>query len=134
MIEFITLILKSFAQVFLQENIVFGLLIMVGLFIASPVALLLSLIGSITGYIVSILGHLPKELMQAGVFGFNGLLIGIVVAAYVKQLPLAIVLTISFSIVGTIAYLLFYRTHIPPLTGPFVLTVWLFLLFLKYMR
>ena len=128
------MILKSFSQVFFQENIVFGALIATGLLIASPLSFFLAVLGSVTGYIVHHIIGLPKELIKSGIFGFNGLLIGIAISVYIKSVPLAVVLTIAFTILGTVIYLIFYRTNVPPLTGPFVLTVWIFLIALKYMK
>ena len=50
----ITLV-KGFSQVFLgQQNIVLGLLVIIGLFITSPSILLLTIIGNITGSLTAL--------------------------------------------------------------------------------
>ena len=130
----ITPILKSFSQIFFLDNVLFGAVIVLGLGFVSPIALILALIGSISSEITSGLLNLQKDFVGNDVSGFSGVLVGAAMAFYVKNIPLAIVLTIALSVFATILFWLLNRNNIPPLAAPFVLAVWVFLLASRYIK
>lgn len=132
--DYVSIVLKGFSHIFFQENILFGALIVLGLGVASPVALLLSLIGNVAGLVISIVLGVKKPIVELGIFGFNGVLIGSMVAFYVKQLPQAIILTILASVIGGVLFYLFFRNNIPPFAAPFVLVAWGTLIALKLLK
>ena len=131
MVNFIPTILKGFSQVFLQENIPLRILIIIGLAISSPVALILAFIGNITAFITSTVLGAEKTILDTGLLGFNGVLIGTMISFYVKQMPMAIFLTILMSTVATIIFFLFFKNNIPPFALPFTLMGWAILILLK---
>lgn len=61
----INAVLHGFSQVLFQENIIFGILIAVGFLIASPIALILALLGNVSFVISSNLLGAPKNLIEA---------------------------------------------------------------------
>lgn len=130
----INAVLHGFSQALFQENIIFGILIAVGFLIASPIALILALLGNVSSIISSNLLGAPKNLIETGFYSFNGVLIGAMVSFYVKQLSHALVVTIIASILATIIFHLLFRNHIPPFTFPFVLMSWVLVILLKFLK
>lgn len=134
----------GFSNVFFQENIILGILIIVGMAIASPTMILLASIGNIvaTGTIAAInlvpqlsplLGK-TKYVIDTGLLGFNGVLIGSAVSFYLKDVPTAILLTIVASILSAIIFTFLFRNGIPPFAAPFAIMGWLIVLAIKYFK
>jgi urea transporter len=127
----ISISLKGFSQVMLMENALSGGLILLGIFLHSPLlatmAFLSSMAGTLTGYY---LGG-DRAAVKSGLYGFNSLLSGIAVMLFLyvswrwMVVPFvgcaAGLLMIHFSKV-------FNKWHIPVLTIPFVLMTWIGLL------
>ena len=132
--DFIGTVLKSFSQVFFQNNIILGALIVLGLLIASPTTLLLALIGSITSIVASNKLFTAKAINDMYQYGFNGVLIGAAMAFYFKNLPGGIALTILSSIVAVFIFHQLFKSNIPPLAAPFLIVTWLLLLLVNYFR
>lgn len=127
-------ILNSYSQVFLQENALMGALIIIGLGIASPLALLFSFIGSITSLIVASMMGIQNNIINSGAFGFNGVLIGVVTALYIKQIPLALVMTILGAILGILLFQILTKNNIPAFTAPFVIIGWIIVFALRFIK
>lgn len=132
--SFIYTILNGFSQIFFQENIALGILIGIGLFIASPLTLILALLGNISSVITSYLVGVPKDIINTGFYSFNGVLIGTMVAFYIKQLPLALVITLIASILGTLIFSVLFKNHIHPFAFPFAVIGWILVGIIKFLR
>lgn len=132
--SYVYIVLKGFSHLFFQENILLGVLIVLGLGIASLQTLLLAIIGNVVGLIISIFLNVKRPVVELGIFGFNGVLIGCMVSFYIKQLAPAIIITIVASALGAIIFYLFFRNNIPALAAPFVLIGWGILILLKFLK
>jgi len=77
----------------------------------------------------SLLG-IENSTFNAGIMGFNSVLIGVVAAALVSKMDLAIFLTVAFSIAAVLVQFAAMKHKIPVYTGPFVLAA-LAIFFLK---
>lgn len=130
----ISTVLKGFSQVFFQENIIAGLLIMIGIGVASPTALLFSLVGNISSILTMGLLKIDGQFLPSGLYAFNGVLIGTAVSFYIKNLPTAFTATIVASIVATLIFYVLFKNQISPLAAPFVLVMWAVILLLKYLK
>jgi urea transporter len=125
--------LNSFSQVLLIENKFFGLLIFVSLFLVKPRVGIFSTIATILSLIFSSLVGVEKSLINAGIMGFNSVLIGIVCALFISKNELAILITIIAVIVAILLQLLFLKYNISIFTLPFALiAIILFLLKNKF--
>lgn len=125
-------ILKGFSLVFFQNNIILGALIVLGLLIASPITLLLALIGNVTSIIVgNKLFNTPKAMNDIQQYGFNGVLIGAAIAFYIKNISLGVALTIIASILAVFIFHQLFKSQIPPLAAPFLIVIWMLLVLLK---
>lgn len=133
-VNFIFIVLKGFSQVLFLENTLMGILIIAGLSISSPIALILALVGNITGTATALLFGMEKNVIEMGRFGFNGVLIGIVTSLYIKQLPVNLVITIVASIGAAILFYILLRNNIQPFSAPFVLLAWAIIIVVKLLK
>jgi urea transporter len=125
MVDFIVMLLKGFGQIFFQDNVLTGTLIALGIGIASPVALLLAIIGGgVSALVIKVLGY-DSALYSAGLAAFNGILIGCAVAFYIKSLPTSVLATIIGAVVGGVTFHLLVKYNITPYALPFTLVVFL---------
>src|SRR5207249_4651049 len=93
-------VLNGFSQVFLQENLIFGALIMLGLAIASPTSLLFGLIGLVASVGTAKMIGVKDAVINSGLYSFNGILIGIVASFFLKQASIIVISTIVLSVLG----------------------------------
>ena len=129
--NFIALVLRGFSQVFFLDNIVLGVLIAIGLLIASPIGFFLALIGNITSVTFNTIFYSSKNISETHLYGLNGVLVGAAVSFYIKNLPLGIGVTIVASIIAALIFHLLLRNHIPPLAAPFIVVIWLTLVIIR---
>lgn len=126
-------LLNGFSQVFLQENQFFGALIAVGLAIASPISFGLGLVGFLASVITAHLLGVKNTILNSGLYSFNGLLIGVVVFFYIKNITYATTLTIIASIFAALLFYFMSKSNIPAFTTPFVLVGWTALILSRFL-
>ncbi|MBI2011892.1 urea transporter [Candidatus Daviesbacteria bacterium] len=132
--NYIQIILNGFSQVMFQKNAMLGILMILGLLIASPQTFVLALLGNIiTTFTGSLLG-VERNALDAGFAGYNGVLIGAGISFYIKDFSMAFLLTILGSIIVSILFYLLFKNNIPPLAAPFVLITWGILIALKFIK
>src|SRR5215813_3606232 len=134
-IEVVGSLLRGVGQVMFQNNPITGLLFLVGIFINSYEYGLSALLGLVVATPAAYLLGADRTLIRNGLFGFNGVLIGIALSVFVQwNWHLAVYIVLG-AIVSTIVMVglakLLIIWDIAPLTAPFVLTAWL-LLFALY--
>lgn len=121
------------AQVFFQENVVTGILFVVGLLISSRSACAAALLGSFAGLAVAWVMGAAETAIRAGAFGFNSVLTAIALGSVFLVLDAG---ALVYAAVATIATPVLYAAisaalqplGVPALTSPFVLVVWIFIL------
>ena len=128
--NYLNAFLNSFSQVFLIENRIFGLLIFASITAIQPRMGLYSVIGVATSFLMSSLLGIENSVFNAGIMGFNSVLIGVVAAVLIPKMDLAILATIVFCLVAILIQFLTMKHKIPVYTGPFALAA-LAILFLK---
>lgn len=128
--NYLNAFLNSFSQVFLIENRIFGLLIFASITAIQPRMGLYSIIGVMTSFLMSSLLGIENSTFNAGIMGFNSVLIGVVVAVLIQRMDLAIFVTIIACAAAILVQVLAMKYKIPVYTGPFVLAA-LALYFLK---
>jgi urea transporter len=118
-----------------QNNPLTGLLFLVGILVNSPKLLGAGLLGLAASTLAAYLLGADRTLIRAGLFGFNGILVGIALAFFFEfdfLLAIYIVLGAAVSTIVMMALINLLSTwDMPALTAPFVLTAWL-LLFAVY--
>jgi urea transporter len=132
-VGFVDTLLRGTGQVMFQNNPVTGLLFLVGIFYNSYELGIAGLIGLLASTVAAIVLKADRNLIRAGLFGYNGILTGIGLAFFVRLQwgPAIVVYIILGGILSTIVFMAlanFFSTwDMPALTAPFVLTTWLFL-------
>lgn len=127
--------LRGAGQVFFMENALTGLLFLVAIAYASyATGVWATTIGAIIGLIVASLTALlldcDGDSINSGLFGFNGVLIGVALPTFIAASPALWFCIIIGAAVSTVVTAAFSATltkswGIPGSTGPFVLTAWL---------
>ncbi len=133
--NFIIQCLRGTSQVFFQENALTGLLFFVAFAVASYftgvwATTIGALIGIIVATLTAIVMEVDEDSIDQGLFGFNGVLVGIALPTFIAATPMLWVYIVigaaaSTVITATFAATLTKSWGIPGSTGPFVLTGWL---------
>ena len=127
--------LRGTSQVFFMENAITGMLFFVAMAYASYLTgVYATVIGAAIGVVVATAtAHLlecDEASIQQGLFGFNGILVGIALPTFIAVSPQLWVLVVVGAAVSTVVTAAMSATitsswGIPGSTGPFVITGWL---------
>lgn len=125
-------LVNGIGQVYFQNNIYAGLLILVGIFWGSWRIGIYAIIGSFIGWLAALIFGAEYSLMNLGLYGYNAVLAIIAVSAvFDSDRPLSKVTGI---VAGIFTVLLTAGTHtlvsvfgLPIFTMPFILVTWIFL-------
>lgn len=127
--------LRGAGQVFFMENAFTGLLFVTAIAYASyATGIWATTIGAVVGLVIATLSaqllDCDEPSIQSGLFGFNGILVGVALPTFIAATPQLWVYIIIGSALSTVITAAFGATltkswGIPGSTGPFVLTGWL---------
>lgn len=122
-------LLRGVGQIMFQPNALTGLFFLMGILINSSVMFFGALLALVSSGIFSRLVNLNNNDIEQGLFGFNAALVGIGVLFFYEFSITSIVLVISGSILSCLLMkvMLQYIKAFPPLTAPFVISMWLIL-------
>lgn len=129
--------LRGTGQVMLQNNPLTGLLFIIGIWWGAIAAGSLAIgIGAVVALLIStltaILLRADPDALRQGLYGFNGILVGIGVTAFIHSTPLMWIYLLIGAALSTVVMLALSNVMkswgMPALTFPFVLTTWLLLL------
>lgn len=132
--QVIHMILRSYSQVFFQESLVLGALMVVGLAVASPLALALSFLGVCSSIATAVVLHVPQNVIASGAYGLNAALVGVIASVYIKHLPTAVLLAIVGSVITTLIFYAFSKNHSMALSFPFALVGWAILIIANHLK
>lgn len=125
------ILLRGVGQVFFCCNAVTGLIFLVALYIGDLTAGLAATVGVLSSTIAAYLLGFPKKDIDAGLYGFNGTLVGPCLFLFLENSPQLWLYVVLASIVSTIVLAALTRIlqpyDIPASTSPFVLTCWMFI-------
>jgi len=125
--------LKGPAQIFLINNPVSGVLVLIGLFVSTPWAALFAALGAAVALAVSLLLGASLASINAGLYGFSAVLTAVALGCVFYSPSLRVA---AFALLGTIFTVVVQGAldtavapiGIPTFTAPFVFVTWLFLL------
>ncbi|MGH8355013.1 MAG: urea transporter [Pseudomonas sp.] len=127
-----TALLNGCSQIFLQRHPLCGLLILLAIAIGAPALLGGALLGGFAGWLTALRRGYAKEDIEAGLYGYNGVLLGLLLCfkfAWSAWLPPLIVASSALS--SLMLHALLQRTRqqqwLPAYTLPFVSLSWLLL-------
>jgi urea transporter len=124
-------LLRGTGQVMFQNNPLTGLLFLVGIFVNSAKLGGLGVLGLAASTLTAYLLGADRTLVRNGLFGFNGILVGIGLAFFLQYNGLLVVYIIAGAAVSAVVMMalanFFSPWDMPALTAPFVLAAWLLL-------
>lgn len=132
--DWATALLNGFSQIFLQRNPLCGLLCLLAILLTAPVLLGGALLGAVAGLLTAQRRNYAKADRQAGLFSYNGVLLGLLLSLYFPWsalLPPLIIAAGGLSAMLTQQWLKRTRVsqYLPAYTAPFVVLGWLLLCF-----
>ncbi|WP_236189179.1 urea transporter [Pseudomonas paraglycinae] len=127
-------LLNGFSQIFLQRHPLCGLLCLLAILFTAPVLFAGALLGAVAGLLTAQRRNYAKADRQAGLFSYNGVLVGLLLSLYFPwspMLPPLILAAGGLSAMITQQWLKRARLteYLPAYTAPFVLLSWVFLCF-----
>ncbi|NJC71339.1 urea transporter [Planosporangium thailandense] len=137
LVGFIDANLRGASQVFLQNNPVTGLIILVAVCwgavnAQTPRAAIGAAVGLVVGTATALVLRVPHASVGDGLFGFNPLLTGLAISIYLRPGALMWIYVVIGAVVTTVVTLaigtVLKTWNVPSLTFPFVLTTWFLLL------
>ncbi|KOY01535.1 urea transporter [Pseudomonas nunensis] len=132
--DWATALLNGFSQIFLQRHPLCGLLCLLAILFTAPALLGGALLGGVAGLLTAQRRGYAKADRQAGLFSYNGVLLGLLLSLYFPWsalLPLMIIACGGLSAMLTQQWLRRARLsqYLPAYTMPFVGMSWLLLCF-----
>ncbi|HBF23931.1 MAG TPA: urea transporter [Nitrosomonas sp.] len=125
------IILRGVGQVFFCCNAVTGLIFLMALYIGGVTAGLAATAGVFSSTIAAHLLGFPEKDIDAGLYGFNGTLVGPCLFLFLENSPQLWLYVVLASILSTIVLAALMRIlqpcDIPASTAPFILTCWMFM-------
>ncbi|KAB0499681.1 urea transporter [Pseudomonas vancouverensis] len=127
-------LLNGFSQIFLQRNPLCGLLCLCAILFTAPALLGGALLGGVAGLLTAQRRNYAKADRQAGLYSYNGVLLGLLLSLYFPwsaMMPLLILAAGGLSAMITQQWLKRARLSqfLPAYTAPFVLLSWILLCF-----
>ena len=132
--DWATALLNGFSQIFLQRHPLCGLLCLLAILFTAPALLGGALLGGVAGLLTAQRRGYAKADRQAGLFSYNGVLLGLLLSLYFPWsavLPPLIIAAGGLSAMVTQQWLKRVRIsqYLPAYTAPFVGLGWLLLCF-----
>ena len=128
----IRVIFRGVGQVFFCGNAVTGLIFLIALYLGGITAGLAATVGVLTSTLTAYLLGFSDDDIDAGLYGFNGTLVGPCLFLFLENTPLLWVYVVFASILSSVVLAALIRIltpyKIPASTSPFVLTCWMFML------
>lgn len=125
-------LLRGFGQVMFQNSPITGLFFLIGLFVGGWQFGVYGLLGTAASTLTARWIGVPDSAVRAGLYGYNGTLVGVALAYYLagnELLPVYVAFggIVSAIVAGAVGNVL-ATWQVPALTGPFVVTTWFFAL------
>ncbi|WP_195576157.1 urea transporter [Paenibacillus sp. 1001270B_150601_E10] len=123
--------LKSFSQIMFIENAVAGLIILIGILVASVSVGIVAFLSALIAACVGRIGGADKGLVNQGLIGFNSVLSGMALFLYMTGGQRWIIALVGAAVTAIFSAAMMHmmrNTGLPVFTFPFVVWTWLILL------
>ncbi|KGL81398.1 Urea transporter 2, partial [Tinamus guttatus] len=134
MVQLMDWMLRGTSQVMFVNNPLSGLLILVGLFIQNPWWTLTGCTGMAVSTLTALTLSQDRSAIAAGLYGYNGLLVGLLMAIYSDKgdyywwlLPPVVVISMACPVLSSALASVFSKWDLPVFTLPFNIAVTLYL-------
>ncbi|MCK9255453.1 MAG: urea transporter [Bacteroidales bacterium] len=126
-----TIVLKGISQIFLQENILTGLLFIIGVFVASYQMGIALVFATLSGSLTALVFKFSKENLYKGLYGFSASLLGVGLLFFFESDLIIWIFIFIGSVIASLLQEIFIRKNIPAFTLPFVIVTWISIFILK---
>jgi urea transporter len=127
--NFVRVVFRGIGQVMFQDHAGTGLLFLAGIAAASPLMAIGAAIGAVIGPVTATLAGFDHDDIQAGLYGFNSVLLGTASLFYLQPRTLTWILVVIGSIAASfVTYLMRRYLSFPTYTAPFVVTTWILII------
>lgn len=134
-LEVIDSVLSGYAQIAFNDNSFSGLLLIVAIYIGSPVQAISGVWATLVATIIAYIFRIPNGLIRAGLYGFNAALAGLAIPVLIfpnssitLELLLYSALAAIFTVLLTAALgQMFLKWDIPTLALPYSITLFIFI-------
>lgn len=133
--NFLKSILLSYSQILFSNRVWFGAIALLSTFIYPQLGAA-GLVGVILTNTIAYILKYDKKTIESGYFGFNGILLGIAIAFYIKLSLFTFLISLIFIAILFFANIIIedqFRVHLklPVMSIPFVVTFFFFALFIS---
>ncbi|PNJ80694.1 SLC14A2 isoform 2 [Pongo abelii] len=132
--QFFDWVLRGTSQVMFVNNPLSGILIILGLFVQNPWWAISGCLGTIMSTLTALILSQDKSAIAAGLHGYNGVLVGLLMAVFSDKgdyywwlLLTVIIMSMSCPILSSALGTIFSKWDLPVFTLPFNITVTLYL-------
>lgn len=130
--NYVKTLLRGVGQVMLQNNTITGLLFLVGIFWNSTLMGVGAVLGLLSSTLAAVLFKYKQDDINNGLYGFNGVLVGIALLFYFEPSRLIFVSIVFGAILSTFVMNFMMKKSWSPYTFPFVLSTWIFIALIKF--
>lgn len=128
--NFVVIIFRGISQVFLVNNVITGILFLIGIFYNSCSIGIGAIIGVLVGTLTALFLKYDKNDIDQGLYGYNGTLVGLAIVCFFGLNIPSIIAIFFGSILSSILMRVMSTWRIPPYTAPFIVSTWIALLLL----
>lgn len=124
---------RGIGQVMFQDNAFSGILMLVGIAMASWQMALLALAGNIIGTLTAYVSGYDRNDIHDGLYGFNGTLVGIAVGVFLSVNAWSVLIMAMASVLSAwIVRLFSIQDKFSGFTAPFILATWVMLALVRW--
>lgn len=124
----IAVILRGISQIFLQNKVLSGILILIGVVYSSFIIGSAMLVALVFALILVNIFCFDKNIINQGIYGFNAALVGAATFIFLKPILLSWILMLLGVALSVIVQHFFIKNKLQLFTFPFVIVVWIILL------
>ena len=126
--EFFREVLMGIGQIMLQPSAWVGAAFVVGMMLNSPVLTIFGVVGCVSGTLMARARRYPPDERNAGLYGFNGGLVGLGLGYNYAVAPVILIPVVFGGALSALITHRMLRLGLRPLTFPFVIVTWVIMI------
>ncbi len=122
---FIEIVLRGISQVFLLNNVVTGILFLIGIFYNSWLMGVVTIAGTLIGTTTALTFKFNRNEIHQGFYGYNSALVALAIISFFGLNVSSIIAGVFGSILSTLLMNFMMKQRLSPYTAPFIATTWI---------
>ncbi|MFO0793912.1 MAG: urea transporter [Candidatus Brocadiaceae bacterium] len=123
--NFIEIVLRGISQVFLLNNVVTGILFLIGVFYNSWLMGVVTIAGTLIGTITALTFKFNRNEIHQGLYGYNSALVALAIVSFFGLNVSSIIAGVFGSMLSTLLMNFMMKQRLSPYTAPFIATTWI---------